>query len=386
MHTNSYAPRSRSFSHTPSTSYHSGGSRPAYNSQRYTQAGRGPKTITLKEPYISQIIQKVKTVEGRINSGQFLQMRVGENVVFCNQAKKVNCRIDGKKVYGNFREMLEAEGLKNCLPNARSLDEGVAIYESLPGFVERAARHGVVALKISVVDSPAAAPERKVQPALRLPEILETNPAPRKRTRDERDQDAPETKEVKEPASKKARIEEKKIVETKINQTASKFVTVYRNSPYFAVVKEQFESVIAPIYGSQAEALKRIASGTDRACEVLLRGPANEVAGILVYKLHPTDEFAEYGIRKALELKTLFVVNAATQSGRGIGSELINRIQEIASQSKFESIAVTVSNEKNESQEFFKKKNFVPVKVFRDKYKEGIDEVLFAYRKPNTKA
>jgi hypothetical protein len=93
------------------------------------------------------------------------------------------------------------------------------------------------------------------------------------------------------------------------------------------------------------EALQKIVKGRDRECEVLVDKTSRKVLGILVYKTAPSMEYIQYGARNALELKTLFVVNPAKNSGKGIGSELENRINEIARE-KFDNLQVTVSEEK----------------------------------------
>lgn len=106
-------------------------------------------SVTLREPYFSQIENKIKTIEGRINSGQFKSLREGDTITFCNQGKLLPCLVKGKRIYRSFEEMLEKEGVKKCLPDARSLKEGVAIYDNLPGFKQRAIQHGVVAIEIT---------------------------------------------------------------------------------------------------------------------------------------------------------------------------------------------------------------------------------------------
>jgi len=137
------------------------------------------------------------------------------------------------------------------------------------------------------------------------------------------------------------------------NQTYH-FESVVNDSENYRMVCNEFNSVIAPIYGDQREALNKIAAATDRVCEVLIDDLSKTLAGILVYKSSPTDEFGAYGAHQALELKTLFVVDAEKQSGKGIGSLLINRIKVVAfKENKFENIVVTVSDEKPESQTFF---------------------------------
>ena len=162
-------------------------------------------------------------------------------------------------------------------------------------------------------------------------------------------------------------------------RTDFKFEIVDGTSPYFSAVKEEFENVIAPIYGDQSVALKRIADATDRFCEVLIK--ENVVNGILVYKSEPHGEFASFGAKSTLELKTLFVVNAKEQSGKGLGTLLINRIMEVAKNDKFDSITVTVSDTKTESLTFFQKKGFKHVESYKDKYKVGETELLHVYIK-----
>jgi len=157
------------------------------------------------------------------------------------------------------------------------------------------------------------------------------------------------------------------------------FEKVNGNSPYFNIVKKEFENVIAPIYGDQGVALKKIAKATERVCEVLLSD--NNVSGILVYKSAPNNEFANYGAKNTLELKTLFVVNAAEQSGKGIGTKLIERIMQVAQNEIFESVTVTVSDKKTESLAFFQKKGFKHVESFADKYNKGETELLHIYLK-----
>lgn len=114
-------------------------------------------SVSLKEPYYSQILSKVKTVEGRINSGQFKNLKIGDQITFFNNhtrafQKEAHCKIIDKHVYSSFEEMLKAEGLNNCLPGTKSLAEGVRIYDDLPGFRQRAKESGVVGIKIQLIE------------------------------------------------------------------------------------------------------------------------------------------------------------------------------------------------------------------------------------------
>jgi L-amino acid N-acyltransferase YncA len=151
-------------------------------------------------------------------------------------------------------------------------------------------------------------------------------------------------------------------------------IPVDYNSPHFAAVKEQFEQVIAPIYGDQTVALQKIGEGTDRECVVAEL--AGRVAGILVYKRNPTEEFAPLGIDRALEIKTLFVINAANNSGQGIGSKLMEQVNTfVTKENRFAHIVVTVSDTKTDSLNFFEKKGFQKISTL-DKFKSP-EHILF---------
>ncbi len=51
--------------------------------------------------------------------------------------------------YSSFRALLEGEGVSACLPNVKSVDDAVAIYKAIPGYAEKEAKFGVLALRLS---------------------------------------------------------------------------------------------------------------------------------------------------------------------------------------------------------------------------------------------
>lgn len=120
---------------------------------RFTEA-------TLKEPYLSQIRDGRKTVEGRISSGMFGNVKSGDRFAFFNHSGRVTCHVTEAVRYGSFREMLEKEGFQKCIPNARNLEDAVRQYEVIPGYVERARQSGVVALRLAVEEAGGRKRER----------------------------------------------------------------------------------------------------------------------------------------------------------------------------------------------------------------------------------
>jgi len=105
-------------------------------------------SVTLKQQYIRQIKNGSKTVEGRINSGMFLKFRAGDEVRFFCNTDEVTCRVTKITSYNSFRDMLEATGVENCLADVRSLEEGVRIYDNIPGYAAKARQFGVLAIHI----------------------------------------------------------------------------------------------------------------------------------------------------------------------------------------------------------------------------------------------
>jgi len=163
--------------------------------------------ITIYEPYFTQLATKVKTIEGRINSGQFKRIQAGQTIVFRNGEKTVKCKVLAKRIYSSFAKMLEKEGVSKCLPSAKSLEAGIAIYQNLPNYPERARQNGVVALEIMVID------QKTVRQSAPKEEKKETVAPARKRTRDqlEQNQAAEDTKPgklAKEPERKRRRLQQ----------------------------------------------------------------------------------------------------------------------------------------------------------------------------------
>ena len=118
-----------------------------------SQTPEQPLGITLKKMYIEQIRRGVKTVEGRINSGMFKNIKEGRLVRFfymSNQADDVVCRVTKIAAYKSFKEMLEKEGFKSCVNEAASLERAVQIYDGIPNYKEKAATYGVLGLHLKL--------------------------------------------------------------------------------------------------------------------------------------------------------------------------------------------------------------------------------------------
>ena len=147
-----------------------------------------------------------------------------------------------------------------------------------------------------------------------------------------------------------------------------KFINVSKdeNKEHLALVKHVFTETLTPLYGSQESALSKISEGKDRTCELAILDDTNKSpVGIIVYKHELHNEFETMGKKNVFEIKTLFLLDARNNSGRGLGGQLLKRIEEKAKEKlisceKIDKInmVVTVSENKQESYTFFTKKGF----------------------------
>ncbi|MEM1312589.1 MAG: GNAT family N-acetyltransferase [Patescibacteria group bacterium] len=138
-----------------------------------------------------------------------------------------------------------------------------------------------------------------------------------------------------------------------------------KDRTHYSFIGKVLDKYIKPIYGNQEKQLRKIKKGEDRTCKILL---ADKEVGLLIYKTELSEEYSNYSIYGALEIKTLIVVDPDKNSGRGYGSRLLQEAFDYAKSLNAESVVVTVSSRKPESLEFFQKKGFDQVTHFADKY------------------
>lgn len=156
------------------------------------------------------------------------------------------------------------------------------------------------------------------------------------------------------------------------------FHQVNKSSPYMPELKEIFQRIIEPLYGPQDDALKKIGQAKDRACYMLYEG--RRPVGVIVFKTELSNEFISSNIQDSIEIKSLFVVDSTNNSGRGLGTTLLNKIIEEGEKLKIhhQAFHVTVSETKQESLTFFQRKGFRIAAEWLGKYKDKTTEYLLA--------
>ena len=101
-------------------------------------------------PYIAS---GKKTVEGRAWSKKrdYRAMKRGDEIIFSDLGSKKKAIASVKSVshYRSVKDYLQKEGLKKCLPMAKSLAEGIGIYYGIADdWEERIRQGGIFAIRI----------------------------------------------------------------------------------------------------------------------------------------------------------------------------------------------------------------------------------------------
>ena len=89
-------------------------------------------SITIKNPGFEDIKNGFKKIEGRLNKGDFSQMKKGDCIVFINNdfefQRSFTCKITSIHNYDTFKTYLENETLEKCLPGIDTITQGISIY------------------------------------------------------------------------------------------------------------------------------------------------------------------------------------------------------------------------------------------------------------------
>ena len=110
-------------------------------------------TKNVSEPWFSLISVGLKTVEGRLNKGDFKALNVGDTIKWTNDDfmhREVLTRVIRKTEYPSFQTYLETEGLSKCLPTIPTLEGGLSVYFKYYT-KEQETEHGIVAIELMVL-------------------------------------------------------------------------------------------------------------------------------------------------------------------------------------------------------------------------------------------
>lgn len=111
-------------------------------------------TKHLSEPWFTLIKLGIKTCEGRLNKGDFSNMKVNDTIEFFNEdfPNKRNFQVKIIKItkYNNFEKYLRSKTLKKTLPGVSNIKEGLDIYYKYYS-KEDEKKYKIIAIDIEVV-------------------------------------------------------------------------------------------------------------------------------------------------------------------------------------------------------------------------------------------
>ena len=112
--------------------------------------------MNLDSIYFNYIKKKIKLYETRVYDDKRQKIKLLDKVKFKEKGSKrfFNAIITELSYFSNFREAIIPVGIKKILPNARSLDDGVKIYENFPhsegNYKKGAKKFGVLRMKFKL--------------------------------------------------------------------------------------------------------------------------------------------------------------------------------------------------------------------------------------------
>ncbi len=104
--------------------------------------------INAQEPYKTFMLKGIKRIEGRLNKGKFALINVGDILIL--EPEKNKFKIQRKRIYSSFREMIKKEGIKNIIPDKNKINDAVNVYYEFYT-KEQEKKFGVVAIQIKKI-------------------------------------------------------------------------------------------------------------------------------------------------------------------------------------------------------------------------------------------
>tara|TARA_B100000575_G_scaffold223070_1_gene183467 strand:- start:451 stop:807 length:357 start_codon:yes stop_codon:yes gene_type:complete len=115
--------------------------------------------MKLESIYYDYIKKGIKLYETRVYDIKRQNIKLLDEVTFINKEnnnQKFKAIITELSYFENFKNAIEEVGIKKVLPNAKSLKEGIHIYNSFPHgeggtFKEAAKKYGVLRMKFKII-------------------------------------------------------------------------------------------------------------------------------------------------------------------------------------------------------------------------------------------
>ena len=111
-------------------------------------------TKDISEPWFSLIKVGLKTVEGRLNKGDFASLTKGDCIKVDNIElgfmRNYTIKITSIHKYTSFKEYLEKEKLEKCLPGIDTIEDGIKVYYKYY-LKEAEDKYKIIAIRFKIV-------------------------------------------------------------------------------------------------------------------------------------------------------------------------------------------------------------------------------------------
>lgn len=105
--------------------------------------------LHLQDVYFKGIQSGAKKIEGRLAKEKYRLLKVGENIVFINDAEeKISKTIESIHIFGSFREAFSTMDFREAVPDVDNIENAVTIYASFYS-LEDQEKYNVIFLKLN---------------------------------------------------------------------------------------------------------------------------------------------------------------------------------------------------------------------------------------------
>ena len=102
---------------------------------------------SVNEIALSLIESGAKKIEGRLYKNTFINLKIGDKIIFFKKGKNIMVTVTNLTRYKNFKSMLLKEGISRVTPLSNSLETSLSIYNKFYS-KEDELKYGVLAITI----------------------------------------------------------------------------------------------------------------------------------------------------------------------------------------------------------------------------------------------
>lgn len=121
---------------------------------RLSEGKHKPDVLDIPNATFEAIRKGRKVIEGRVSSEtkDYSLLEEGDTITFFNKDtnERLCTTINGIRHYSGTREMLEAEGIERVMTNPTTIEDGIARYNSFPGYEGNIQKHGIYAIEFAI--------------------------------------------------------------------------------------------------------------------------------------------------------------------------------------------------------------------------------------------